>query len=342
VPGDECIDVFCHCLPPRFCQAVERLGGPPPVMFEKAREIRAMVDVEARLRVMDQFPGYRQVLSLASPTLEALAGPDRSPELARVGNDALMEMAAGLSDRFVGFIASLPMNNPDAATAEADRAVRQLGAAGLQLYTNVNGHPLDEPAYLAVVEHLAALGRPVWLHPIRPPSVTDYPSETVSRYDLWWAFGWPYETSVAMCRLAFAGLFDRWPDFVVITHHVGGILPMMDGRIASGLDLVGWRNPPEIVTPNLKEPPLDALRRFHADTASFGSRAAIECGRSFFGVDRLLFGTDMPFDPERGPGFIRATLEAIRQMDLSDAERRAILSGNARRVLGGKGREAAC
>src|SRR5262249_50407063 len=149
-------------------------------------------------------------------------------------------------DRFPGFIASLPMNHPDAAVAEAERAVCDLGAAGLQLYTNVNGHPLDEPPTLAVIEQLARLGRPLWLHPIRPLSFAVYASARVRRYALGWAFGGPYEPSGGMARLALPGLFDRWPDLVIIPHHAGGILPMMDGRIAAGLDLVGQRNPPEL------------------------------------------------------------------------------------------------
>ncbi len=334
--SDEAIDVFCHILPPRFCQAVDRLGRPLE-MFERARQIRALVDLEARFRVMDQFPGYRQIPSLASPAIEAHAGPERSPELARIGNDALAELAAAHRDRFAGFIASLPLNNPEAAMTEAERAIHQLGAAGVQIYTNVNGRPLDEPATLALVEHLARLGRPLWLHPSRPRTVADYPSETSSQFDLWWALGWPYETSVAMMRLVMAGLFDRWPILAVITHHVGGMVPVMAGRIAFGLDRTGQRNPPEALHTDLKEPPIDALRRFYADTASFGSPIAVAAGRAFFGADRLLFATDMPFDPEEGPGFIRATLRILHEMDLNDAERRAILAGNARRLLGIRG-----
>jgi aminocarboxymuconate-semialdehyde decarboxylase len=330
---DESIDVFCHYLPPRFCEAIERLPAPPPTLFTRARQIRALTDLGERLRVMDRFPGYRQILSLASPTVDTLGGEERAAELARVGNDALAATVAAHPERFPGFIASLPLSVPDSAAAEAERAVRQLGAVGVQLYSNVNGRPLDEPATLALIEHLAGLGCPLWLHPIRPLSFADYATESASRYDLWWAFGWPYETSVAMVRLALAGLFDRWPGLVVITHHVGGILPMMEGRIASGLDLEGKRNPPELVRTALRERPVEALRRFHADTASFGSRAAVECGRAFFGVGRLLFATDMPFDPEEGPGFIRDTLRVLAEMDLTAEQRRAVLSGNARRLL---------
>jgi len=331
-----CIDLFCHCLPPRYCDAVNRSLTSPLWMFARAQEIPVMVDLEARLRVMDDFPGYRQVLSLASPTLEALAGPEQSPQLAQIGNDALAEMVAGHPERFPGFIASLPVNNPDAALAEAMRAVNELGALGVQLYSNVNGRPLDEPEFLAIFELMAQLDRPVWLHPIRPLTHADYRTEDVSKYDLWWALGWPYETSVAMARLVFAGLFDRCPNLVVITHHCGGVIPMMEGRLGSGLERLGMRNPPEhadAVRTNLQEPPLDAFRRFYADTASFGSRAAIECARAFFGVEKLLFATDMPFDPEQGPGYIRETLRAIGEMNLDNQERAAILSENARRLL---------
>ena len=100
--------------------------------------------------------------------------------------------------------------------------------------------------------------------------------------------------------------------------------------------MLGTRNPPqysEAVETDLKEPPIDAFRRFHADTASFGSKAAIECAVSFFDFRRILFATDSPFDPEQGPGYIRSTLQAIDQMKLSAGERRAILSGNAERLL---------
>lgn len=332
------IDVFCHCLPPAFCDAANRLLKKPLLMFERAQKMPVMVDTEARLRMMDQFPGYCQVLSLASPTVEAIAEPDESPELACIGNNALCEMAAAYPDRFPGWIASLPINNPEAAMVEVDRTVKELGAVGVQFYTNVKGRPLDEPQYLQVIEHAAKAGCPVWLHPIRLMTAADYPSEEVSKFDLWWALGWPYESSVAMARLVFAGLFDRWPELVVITHHCGGMIPMMEGRIESGLQLLGTRNPPHLadaVKSDLQERPIDAFRRFHADTASFGSRTAIECGMSFFGLDRMLFATDSPFDPEQGPGYIRETLRAVREMDLTAEQRTAILSGNAERLLPG-------
>lgn len=334
--SESAIDVFCHCLPPKFCEAANRLLKKPLLMFERAQQMPVMVDIDARLKMIDEFPGYCQILSLASPTVETIADPGQSPELARIGNDALAEMAARNFDRFPGWIASLPMNNPDAAIEETNRIINERGAVGVQIYTNVNGRPLDEPQFLQVIEHAASIDCPIWLHPIRPISVADYSCEEVSKFDLWWALGWPYETSLAMSRLVFAGVFDRWPDLKVIAHHCGGMIPMMEGRIESGLQLLGTRNPPHLANAadtDLQEPPIDAFRRFYSDTASFGSKAAIECGRSFFGNDRMLFATDSPFDPQQGPGYIRSTLVAIDQMDLTAEQRMAILSGNAKRLL---------
>jgi aminocarboxymuconate-semialdehyde decarboxylase len=332
----ESIDLFCHCLPPRYCDAVDRLRERPFLMFDRARRMPVMADLGARFQVMDRFPGYRQVPCLASPPIDVIAGPDVTPELARIGNDEVAEMVARHPDRFPSFVATLPMNNPEAASAEAERAVRDLGAAGVQVFSNVRGRPLDEPAHLAVFEAMHRLRRPVWLHPARPITRPDYTNEELSKFDLWWALGWPHETAVAMGRLVFAGLFDHLADLVVITHHAGGTVPMMAGRLGPGLDQLGSRIAPgqeHAVETSLAERPLDAFKRFWADTATFGSRAAIECGAAFFGLEQMVFATDMPFDPEGGPGYIQGTLEAVDRMDLTDAERHDLLVGRAERLL---------
>ena len=338
---NEVLDIFCHCLPPAYVEAAGRMAERPSFMFQRAQANRVMVDLDARFRVMDAFPGYRQVPSLASPSPEQIANSAGAVDLARIANDAMAGMVAAHPDRFPGFVASLPLNHPEAALEEARRAIQVLGAAGIQILTSVAGQPLDRPEFLALFELVAELGRAVWLHPTRPMNTPDYPTETRSRFDLWWALGWPHETSVAMGRLVFAGLFDRYPELVVITHHGGGTVPMMAGRLGSGLDQLGTRTPPgqaAAIATSLKEKPLPAFRRFHADTATFGSAPALACAAAFFGWDRMLFATDMPFDPEQGPGYIRATLEALDELEalgLDAGRRTAVGSGNARRVLRG-------
>jgi len=332
---EDCIDVFCHFLPLKYCEAVEAAATVPLLMFKRAQQIPAMVDLEARLRVLEEFPRYRQIISLASPPTEALV-PHHCVSVAQIANDELARATKAAREKICGFVATLPLNDVNASVQEAQRAIGQLGAVGVQIFTSVLGRPLDDPEFRPLFQLMAELDLPVMLHPNRAMSVPDYPGESYSKCDLWWAIGWPYETTLALTRLALSGIFDQLPSLKIVAHHTGGYLPMLAGRLGPGMEMLGTRNPPEaasyVQTP-LKEPLLKACGRFYADTASFGSQAAIECGKAFFGAERLLFATDMPFDPGKGPDYIRSTLAAIAAMDLSHEERRLLLSENAHRLF---------
>jgi aminocarboxymuconate-semialdehyde decarboxylase len=330
------IDVFPHIFPKAFFERMLRVTAGDHYMQKRIRGVPVLVDLDLRFRIMDRYDGYVQVLTLASPPIEALAGPDVSPDLARLANDGMADLVAKHPDRFPNFVASLAMNNPDAAVQELERAIRQLDAAGVQIFSNVNGRPLDEPAFQPIFERMAAHQRPIWIHPARPASFADYPTERRSKYDLWWAFGWPYETTIAMGRLVFSGLFDRFPELVIITHHLGGMAPYFEGRIGHGLAQLGSRSddPDDAqALRRLKRGPLDYYKMFYGDTAVFGAHPAMECGLAFFGAEHVLFGTDMPFDPEKGPGFIRETIAAMERMRASADEKTKIYEGNARRLL---------
>jgi predicted TIM-barrel fold metal-dependent hydrolase len=330
------IDVFPHILPKRFFDRMLAVAPTNLYLQKRMRGIPMLVDLEERFRIMDCYDGYVQVLTLASPPIEALAGPESTPDLARLANDCMAELVAKHPGRFPGFVASLPMNNPDAALKEIDRAVGELGATGVQMFSNVNGLPLDGSQFQPLFDRMASLGLPIWLHPARPATFADYPGEGRSRYDLWWAFGWPYETTIAMARLVFSGIFDRHPELRIITHHLGAMLPYFEGRAGGGLDQLGSRteDPDDAVAlRRLERRPLDYFKMFYGDTALFGAHHAMECGLAFFGAERVLFGTDMPFDPEKGPGFIRETIAAMERMRASAEDKAKIYEGNARRML---------
>lgn len=332
---DSAIDVFCHVLPPVYSEAVRRVAK-PPFMFERATGIATMCDLDARFRLMDAFEGYRQIISLASPPIESLGHAGRVRDLAKIANDAMAEWVSKYPDRFAGFVASLPLHDVETSLREADRACKELGALGVQIFSSVNSQPVDTPDVMPIIEHVARMGKAIWLHPVRVMARPDYPSEPVSKFDLWWAFGWPYETSLAMARLVFAGIFDRFPDMAIVTHHAGGVVPMLEGRLAAGLDQLGTRTPPgsEWATDTtLKMRPIDAFRKFYADTASFGSKATIACGMEFFGVDRMMFASDMPFGPESGEKNLRDTLAAADALQLQPEQKKAVLHGNAERVF---------
>jgi aminocarboxymuconate-semialdehyde decarboxylase len=296
-----------------------------------------LVDLDERFRVMDQFgPDYRQILSLASPPLEVLGGPEVSTQLAQAANDGMADLVRRHPDRFPGFVASLAMNAPDEIVTEAHRAINDLGACGVQVFTNVNGQPLTapeiRPLFSAMVEH----DLPIWVHPARGANFTDYLTETSSKYEIWWTFGWPYETSAAMARIVFEGLLDDYPSLKIITHHMGGMVPYFEGRVGPGWDQLGSRTSGEnlgAVLERLKKRPIDYFRMFYADTAVFGSRAATVCGLDFFGVDHVVFASDSPFDPEKGPMYIRETIKIIDGLDLSDTDRDKIYRANAVKLL---------
>src|SRR5207245_9705187 len=151
------------------------------------------------------------VLSLPAPPIESLGDPQKSPELAEIANDGLAEIVTQHPDRFACCVAGLPMNNPDAAVKEIERAIFKLGASGIQMHTNVNGRALDEPEFLPIFEKMAELNQPIWVHPNRPANFPDYMIEKKSKYDQRRVSGWPYDTCIHMAGMLCARYLERSP-----------------------------------------------------------------------------------------------------------------------------------
>ncbi len=332
--GGTLIDLYCHIMPERFSTAMEKTAPKLGNIAARLRSVRKIHDLDARFREMDEFADYRQVVSLPNPPIEDFSTPGQGLMLARIANDAMAELCAKHPDRFAGFVAALCLTDVMSSLQEARRAINELGAAGVQIFTPLAGRPLDEPAFEPLFAAMAQLDRPIWLHPGRSAAMTDYPAEQKSRFEMWWCFGWPYDTSVAMVRLALCGLFDRYPNLKIITHHLGGMIPYYDGRIGPGLDVLGSRTSDEDyskILPALKRPHLDYMHEFYADTAMFGGGVhALRCGFEFFGADKVVFATDTPLGP------IKPAIEALNQLDIPDADRRKIFSGNAELLIKSK------
>ncbi len=318
------LDIFNHIFPTRFYDRMLEVAPNGTDMHKRVRAIPSIVDLDARFRIMDLFGDYAQVICLGSPPIEVFGPPPLSTELARLANDGMAELVAKHPSRFPAFIASLPMNDPQGLLDEAERAVRKLGAVGVQVFTNVLGAPLTAPETLPLFALMAELDLPIWMHPARGADFPDYQKENKSHYEIWWTFGWPYETSAAMAHIVFEGLFDRFPALKVIT------------RVGPGWDQLGARTSDVDYTKllrKLKKRPVDYFHMFYADTALFGAWEATKCGLKFFGPERVLFASDSPFDPEKGSMYTRTTIEIVDRLDLSPEERHAIYEGNARRLL---------
>lgn len=329
------LDMFNHIFPKAYFDKMLEVAPNHKDMGKRVREIPVLHDLEKRFRVMDEFDDYAQIICVAAPPLEVLS-PDLSPELAKIANDGLAEYVDKYPDRFPGFVASMPMNNPDACLKEIDRAIDELNAVGIQFFTNVNGAPLDLPELKPLFAKMHEVDLPIWIHPARGANISDYPTEERSKYEIWFVFGWPYETSVAVARLVFGYYFDEFPNLKIITHHMGGMIPFFEGRVGTSWDQLGSRTSDEdytVILKNLKKPHLEYFKQIYADTALFGSVAATKCGLEFFGVDQIVFASDCPFDPEKGPMYIRETIKIIENLPISDEDRYKIFEGNARRLM---------
>ncbi len=333
------IDAFCHYFPKGLWDKISTLKGAGEGIGKRMAGVPAIYDLDERRRVCDMFRtkhNYSQVLSLGMPPLEAMGTPAEVEELAKLANDGLAELCAKYPDYFSGWQASLPMNSPNAAK-ELERAVK-LGTNGLQIHSNINGDPLDDPKYFPVLETAAKLDCPLFLHPSRSAGdLSDYKNESKSKYEIWWTFGWPYETSAAMARLVFSGTMDKLPNLKVLAHHLGAMVPYFEGRVGPGWDQLGKRTHDEDYTTllkNMKKRPLEYFKNdFFVDTAVFGSTAATKCGFAFYPIDKILFASDCPFDPERGPGYIRDTIAIMENLGLSKEDMEKVCHKNAEKLM---------
>jgi uncharacterized protein len=327
------IDIFNHFMPAAYFDRLKKLAPELPAATAFPR-LRTLWDLDARLRLLDQFGDYQQVLSLANPPLELLPSPQQTPDYARMANDGLADICRRHPERFPTFIASLPMNNVEAALQEIDRTINDLGAKGIQVFSNVAGKSLSAPEFRPIFARMVQHDLPVWVHPMRGPQFSDYAAEKASENEIWFTFGWPYETTACMTRLIYSGLFDELPKVKVITHHMGGMIPYFAGRIALGFRQIFFgepgRNPG---AESLKKPPADYFKMLYADTALNGDVAATACGHAYFGTPRCMFATDAPFDAEQGRGLIAKTIAAVEALDIGKDEHTQIFSGNARALL---------
>ncbi len=334
--SDRIIDLYTHFMPPGHLEKYQALSQDRG-LAKRIGSIGMLHDLDARRRLVGQWPGYQQVLAPAPPGPEKMGGPADHAPLARFINEGLAKICQQYPDEFPAFVAALPLNDIDAALVELDYAVDQLGARGVQIFTNVLGKPLDQPAFEPLFATLAARGLAAFLHPTRAASFADYPGESRSEYEIWQVLGWPYDTAACVARLVFSGVMNRHPDLKLVTHHLGGIIPYLEGRIGPLWDQLGSRTEGDEyagVLGSLNGRPVDCFRRIYADTAVGGSAGALRCGLDFFGPDRVLFASDCPFDPEGGPAFIRDGMRALDQLGLPAETRTKIQSGNAMSLLG--------
>jgi predicted TIM-barrel fold metal-dependent hydrolase len=325
------IDIFSHILPIKYRQALDKMA--PGHTQQRANSfIPTLSDLDHRFRIMEKY-GVMHLLTLSRPPIEEVVNdPQKALDLTRMANDEMAELVQKYPDRFPAAAASLSLTDIDGSLAELERAIVDLRFRGVQLYTHMNTKPLDSPEFMPLFEMMSKYNLPILLHPTTGVTGTDYESEKGSKYMVDTAFGWPYETTLAMTRLVFSGILEKWPNLKVITHHGAGMAPYYEERIKAfhdtremtygGKDKVG-----------LTKAPIEYYKMFYADTALYGNTPGLMMARAFCGIDHLLFATDFPFAGLWGERVTRQTITAIEAMDITDEERKKIYEDNARKVF---------
>lgn len=306
------IDCFAHIMPKKYFETYAKKNK--AILPNIEARTRSLTDLDVRFRLMDRYPEVLQVLTIARIPLEQYVSPADAIELAKIANDELAELVEIYPDRFAAGVACLPMNDIDASLEEIDRAITKLGLKGIQLYTRINGEPLDNPKFKPIWEKMAKYDLPVWIH----PTTSDKLDQDIG------VFSWPFETSSAMYKLVMSGVFNDHPNLKFITHHCGAMAPFFEKRIKWVLSLV-----PQLY-PNIKHPE-EHFRKFYVDTAVYGNTPALMCGYAFYGADHILYGTDAPLGPKFG--LTGETLESVYRMAITDEEKEKIVFRNAANLL---------
>ena len=331
VPYSLKIDAYAHIVPPKYREALYKVA--PEMHDRQVLPSPPLYDLDRRFRIMDKYEPLRQVLTLGRIPVEHVAGPAKAAELAERANDEMAELVNKYRDRFVAALATLAMNNMDAALKETDRAIKDLKFKGVYLHTPVDEKPLDAPEFLPLYEKMSQYDLPIVIHPMRRVDHPDYLTEKESKYNMFSLFGWPYDTTSAMARLVFSGIMEKYPNLKIVTHHLGGMVPFYAERIRQFTQMFSLNN--EIGEGLwLKKEIVDYFKMFYADTAIYGNPTALMCGHDFFGPDHILFGIDFPLgDIEHGDRNYRQTINAIEQMDITDEDRKKIYEDNARKLM---------
>ena len=326
LPDSPVVDLHAHYLAPAVVADIRagafgsqlRAQGPPgqtrftfPTTTSRPLP-PGMTDTDIRIRHLDESGIDVQVLS----TWIDMFGYDLTRDVAvryhtRV-NEGLAEAVSARPDR-LRFFASVPLPWGEAAAAVLRDAVTRLGAGGAMIGTNVGGSNLDDARLEPFWTASAELGCPVELHPVNVAA-----AERLGDYQLDNFLGNPFDTTVAAASLIFGGVLDRHPDLTVILLHGGGYLPYAAGRLTHGRQA-------RYVAPRLRHEPADYLGRFYYDTIVYDPRVLTALA-ALVGPDRIVLGTDYPFDMEPPAAVAMVT------STLGPAAPR-VLSGNARRLL---------
>ena len=321
------IDAYGHILPSAVYEEYRKISDDtvPSVLDDP---IMTDEGTEERLDLLDAYDVDRQVLTLTLPRVARERDREALLPITRLANDEIRRIADEYPDRFVP-VATVPFLTGE-YVEEVERCLDDLDMAGVQIDSNVNGTVIDHPDFYPFYEVVNEAEVPVWIH----PNSTDWHDHGPREWWLYHMVGWPFDTSMAVTKLLFNGVLERFENLRVVAHHLGGTLPFIEERMRRWAAI--RENNPEHYDP--EDPPRysgtldDYLDRVYGDTALFsqGKTPALRTGYEFFGPENVLFGFDFPYARE---GVLADTIDAVRALDVPAAHVEGILRGNAETLL---------
>lgn len=327
MPGRK-LDLHTHYYPPIYFDQIRELpsefsfdkspSGQTIIKYRGARFFGvtpAMTDVTQRIADMDRVGIDVEVVSLSTPNV-FFTDAEHQPEIARIVNDAYAELIAQHPSRFKAF-ASIPMDNPDAALSELDRAINQLNLNGVILLSNIGGRPLTAPEYRPFFAEANRLKLCILLHPMLPAN-----TEPFREYVLGPIVGFMFDTTLAIARMCFDGMLREFPDIRWVAAHLGGAVPYLMERMDNG-----WRDFPEC-REKIDELPSVYLARLYYDTVNFNPHM-LKMVRDMIGADNMVMGSDYP----HLLGSIDRAVSSIESLDVATKEKERIFEGTAMTIL---------
>jgi aminocarboxymuconate-semialdehyde decarboxylase len=313
-------DEFFRCvrdLPSEFSFATSSTGQ-TIITYRGARFFGVtppMTDGSKRLEDMDRTGIDVEVVSLSTPNV-FFTDARHQPEVARMINDSYADLISRHPKRFKGF-ASIPMDAPEAALAELHRVIDDLKLNGVVLLSNIGGRPLTSPQYRPFFEEANRLGLCIFLHPMLPSN-----SESFQEYVLGPIIGFPFDTTLAVARMCYDGMFEDFKDIRWVIGHLGGAVPFLMERMDNGFrDFADCRQ-------KIDKLPSVYLKQLYYDTVSF-SEHSLTMVKNMVGADHMVMGSDYP----HLLGSIDRAVTSIASLEISGSDKEKIFSGNALRIL---------
>ena len=334
------IDFQAHVFPEAYLAEMKRLDAgvileePDPhsgmqYFYDKKLKCRINTatlqgqNIDKRLKHMDELGIDIHVLTIPAPGADRFESGD-AIKIARTANDAIAAIARRHPKRFIGFF-TLPSSDIKASLDELERSVNELGLCGFGCFANLNGQALDREELFPIYERLVNYKLPVYVHPTAPLATEAVGIDIMPTL----IFGWAFDSTVAMTRLVYGRVLERFPEINWVVADVGGVLAFFAQR---AINIYTGRTDEVRHKYGLKENPLDSFRRFYVDTADHPA-STLRCVKDFFSADRMVLGTNYPYGPEEGRVLVKNSLKAIDGLALEPGEKEKILGNNAARIL---------